>query len=262
MWQQNEDIFVAGNTNSGGWWRLPSSNTKDQYIGGVIADKNLSVSDTVGRKLLFTPSTIEALHDDWLAPHARNLDLIAPSRVPSSGYSSRVRLKAGSGNIVFMHDNDENRDPINLTRQIGEDSDTNILYGSDVYTPREKSWSTKEIKSGSTGKFHAALYLTYDSNDSFNLENNGWTIKRNAVGSYELSRVENNTVNGSEAINAHLIISPIHNDFVHFKVTPMNSYPGSWSYYRAAAGYTINFSNLSGAAIDVDRFSVALTLTN
>ena len=261
--QQSISNFIGQITVNSRWthpW-TPNILAPANNIGGYGYRSGVFyINSPTGGKLEVTHNSIKVLPNPYFDNSDRNFDISAADVAPESGRRSYLNLRANSGYVRFRDVSDTSTTPIAISRQIGASATANTpLFGTDIHTVDQKASTFTEIGSGAAGHFDSELILVWDATTAHQgkVKNGGWGIVKTDVGKYTLQRVSGNT---QEMQNASLFISGVMSSsfLVHRVASAINSYSGSWSGYRACAGYTIEFANASGVLTDPDRFSLSV----
>lgn len=236
---------------------LPTGLCPADNFGGIVTDNGLlGIQNNTGGGIVIDLKGVRTRHN----PYAENRSLVITTQdtAPESGYKTPLEVNAPNGELYFGNYSPLDYTPVKFKRVVAKTKDSAApRYAADVLSPLGWTAEAYNPSTGTSGLFHAPMFLTWDSGWAAPV-NAGWTLTRVSTGVFNLTRQAGNTL---ECLNPNFIVSGImSSEFLVARNSPIESYTGSWSAYRAGAGFNIYFANLSGAAKDPSRFTVAFTL--
>jgi len=253
----------AANFRFIGGWTSPHLENKEltALMGGItIHDSELFASNSTGARIVFSNTGLRTSFSDWYGGVNRRLKIQTQPTSTESGYVTPIEISTPNTGLYFTNIDDNDYRASVFRRVVGKNINSSAQYlAKETLSVNEFSAEAYNEITGDLGKFQAPLMLTWDTNIGV-LKAAGWVLTKVAMGQYRLSRDTGNT---KEIINGHLIVSGVHSGtFNIHRVSPIDSYTGSWNSYRVAAGFDIFFANLAGNPTDPSRFTVALTLVS
>ncbi|MGL2989173.1 hypothetical protein ACSVHR_03045 [Acinetobacter nosocomialis] len=253
----------AANFRFIGGWTSPHLENKalTALMGGItIHDSELFASNSTGARIVFSNTGLRTSFSDWYGGVNRRLKIQTQPTSTESGYVTPIEISTPNTGLYFTNIDDNDYRASVFRRVVGKNINSSAQYlAKETLSVNEFSAEAYNEITGDLGKFQAPLMLTWDTNIGV-LKAAGWVLTKVAMGQYRLSRDTGNT---KEIINGHLIVSGVHSGtFNIHRVSPIDSYTGSWNSYRVAAGFDIFFANLAGNPTDPSRFTVALTLVS
>lgn len=236
---------------------LPTGLCPADNFGGIVTDNSLlGIQNNTGNGIVLSLNGIKTRHH----PYAENRSLVITTQdtAPESGYKTPLEVNIPNGELYFGNYSPLDYAPVKFKRVVSKTKDsTTPHYCADELSPLGWIAEAYNPSTGTSGRFHAPMFLTWDSGRDAPV-NAGWTITRVSEGVFNLTRQAGNTL---ECANPNLIVSGVFSsEFLVNRNSPIESYEGSWSDYRVGAGFNIYFSNISGVAKDPSRFTIAFTL--
>ena len=249
----------------------PNAVAVTDAIGGVtIENSQVAVCGATGAKVVLDSAGIKTRFANWFGTSNspvsnRRLSISTQDTAENSNFKTPISIEAPNGCLYLRNPSANDYTPVTVRTLIGANADnTSAYYGVSTYTRKNKRWTTQEVGSGSTGEFYAPMMLTWWGQETTQQSNNGWTIrKETATGQFVVERVSGNTDYLSKP---QIIVSGVVNGSGVGNLTPtvhavqmIENYTGSWLAYGQCAGFRIAFKDITGAAVDVQRFTVAFT---
>lgn len=236
---------------------LPTGLCPADNLGGIVTDNSLiGIQNNTGNGISLSSSGIRTRHN----PYAENRSLVITTQdtAPESSYTTPLEINIPNGELYFGNFSKTDYTPVLHKRVVSKAKDSNLPHYSydklSVY-----GWIAEAYNpfTGTSGIFQAPIFMTWDSGRA-NPNSGGWLLSKVSTGVFSLTRTSGNTI---ELLNPNLLISGIFSSQnIVSRVQAIDAYAGSWNDYRSAGGFTISFSNLSGALTDPDRFTIAFTM--
>lgn len=230
--------------------------------GGVsIHNSKVNARGSTGRGVVLDQEGIHTNHAAWLAAAYRPLVITTQPRGTESNYITPIHIKAPNGQLYLKNQGDVTT-AVTVKRVVGGDNNGDEVLGTDVYDFREKSWSHTYPATNSTNTFSALMLFNYDQNH-LSPTNGSWTLSREDVGTFLLSRSADSTqlLNNPSILVSGAVVSTVNGDgtpLVH-GVQLINSYSGEYAAYSTCKEVRIKFYNLSGTLTDPTKFTLAIT---
>lgn len=236
---------------------LPVGLAPANNSGGVIIDDSLiGIQNSTGNGIVFNVNGIKTRHNNY----AENRDLVIQTQpiANESGYRTALRINSQTGEFYLGNISETDYTPFVKKRVVGKTKDSIApYYAYDELSPLGYVLEAYNPSTGTSGKFQAPMFITWDSGRE-NPNVAGWLLSKISTGVFSLTRTAGNNI---ELLNPNLLISGIFSSqSIVSRVQAIEAYAGSWVDYRAASGFTISFSNLSGVLTDPDRFTIAFTM--
>ena len=237
---------------------LPTGLCSADNFGGIVTDNGLlGIQNNTGGGIVIDLKGVRTRHH----PYAENRALVITTQdtAPESGYKTPLEVNAPNGELYFGNYSKLDYTPVKFKRVVAKKKDANEpYYGYDELSALGFVGEAYNPTNGKNGVFQAPMFLTWDGGSAIGATNAGWKLTKISTGHYRILRDADNAL---ELINPNLLVSGILSSaFLLHRCSVINSYDGSWSNYRAAAGFNIYFQTSAGASADPERFTVAFTL--
>ncbi|APD19440.1 hypothetical protein 519_00045 [Acinetobacter phage SH-Ab 15519] len=253
----------------------PNDIAGSNNAGGIQAKNSaVAVTGATGAKIRLNTNGLSTGFADWFGVSnsplsSRALLLTTQDRASGSNYDTPIVIAAPNGCLWERNRSATDYTPVTKRRLIGANADnTAAYYGVDTYTKRVRKWSTFEHTTNTPGQFLAPTMLTYDSAATTQQVNAGWSITKEAgtTGIYILQRTASTV---APMANPNFVVGGIFTGSatgtlaaVSYSLQAIETYSGSWTAYKEAAGFKIAFRDQAGALVNVTRFTAMFTVVS